>query len=330
MRSSPRATRLNADDARPVIRVACGVLMRASGEVLIAQRPTGKLAAGKWEFPGGKLEAGETAYQALVRELDEELGVQVRAAQWLTNLRQDYADRRVWLDTWRVDSLDGEPQPREGQQLAWIAPSQITQFDVLPSCWRVAAALQLPREYVFTPPQIGKQELLEGLSNLPRACLLRLRLPALDDRAYIDLAKRLIGAAREHEIGIVLDRDPAQAVELGAIGWHATTRSLAKLQWRPLPQGCWFLASAHNATEIEAAHALGADAVVVAPVQKTATHPDAEILGWDGFAALADAAGLPAYALGGVSAADLPLATRHRAFGIAAISAYWPKLARIR
>jgi len=317
---------LNFEDNRPVIRVACGVLMRATGEVLIAQRPTGKLAAGKWEFPGGKLEAGESAYQALVRELGEELGVQVRAAQWLTNLRQDYADRRVWLDTWRVDRFDGEPQSREGQRLAWIAPSQVVQFDVLPSCWRVAAALQLPREYVFTPPQIGVQELLEGLDNLPRACLLRLRLPALDDSAYIELAKRLIAAAREYRIGIVLDHDPAQAVELGAAGWHATKRSLARFRQRPVPQGCWFLASAHNAMEIEAAHALGADAVVISPVQKTATHPDAAILGWDGFTALANNAGLPAYALGGVGAADVPLAYGHGAFGIAAISAYWRKL----
>lgn len=316
---------MNFEDTRPVIRVACGVLMRASGEVLIAQRPAGKLAAGKWEFPGGKLEAGESAYQALVRELDEELGVQVHAAQWLTNLRQDYADRRVWLDTWRVDGFDGEPQSREGQQLAWIAPSQVVQFDVLPSCWRVAAALQLPCEYVFTPPQISAQELLQGLGDLPRGCLLRLRLPALDDSAYIDSAKRLIVATREHKIGIVLDRDPAQAVEFGAAGWHATTQNLTRLQQRPLPQGCWLLASAHNAEEIEAAHALGADAVVVSPVQKTATHPDAAILGWDGFAALANGAGLPAYALGGVGVTDLPLATRHGALGIAAITAYWPR-----
>ncbi len=321
---------MNVDDARPVIRVACGVLMRASGEVLIAQRPAGKLAAGKWEFPGGKLEAGETAYQALVRELDEELGVQVRTAQWLTNLRQDYADRRVWLDTWRVESFDGEPQSREGQRLAWIAPSQVAQFDVLPSCWRVAAALQLPREYVFTPPQISAQELLQGLRDLPPACLLRLRLPALDDNAYLILAKQLIAAGREHHIGIVLDRDPAQVIELGAAGWHATTQNLARLQQRPLPQGCWFLASAHDAAEINAAHALGADAVVIAPVQNTATHPGAATLGWDGFAALTSSAGLPAYALGGVGAEDLPRASRHGAFGIAAISAYWPKLLQIK
>ncbi|MDB5985400.1 MAG: Nudix family hydrolase [Nevskia sp.] len=315
---------MSSDDARPVIHVACGVLIRASGEVLLAQRPLGKLAAGKWEFPGGKIERGETPYQALLRELDEELGVQVRSARRLAHLRQDYSDRLVWLDTWLVDGFDGAPQSREGQGLAWTAPPRIAEFDVLPSCWRVAAALQLPREYVFTPPQARPHAVLQGLAQLPSQCLLRLRLPGLDDAAYAELAKQLIAAARARCIGVVLDRDPAQVQALGAAGWHATVQRLDELRQRPLPQGRWFLASAHDATEIAAAHALGADAVVVGPVRATTTHPDAVPLGWDGFAALANRAGLPVYALGGVGRADQLPAQRHGAFGIAAISAYWP------
>jgi len=322
---SPGAGVLTSDDARPLIRVACGVLVRAGGEVLIAQRPAGKLAAGKWEFPGGKIERGETAYQALLRELEEELGIAVRSAQWLANLRQDYSDRVAWLDTWRVDGFDGEPQPREGQGLAWTLPSRIGGYDVLPSCWRVAAALQMPREYVFTPPQVTAQAVLQRLPQLPRACLLRLRLPHLDEAGYAAAARAVIAAARTQGIGVVLDRDPAQVLALGAAGWHASVQRSGELQRRPLPQGCWFLASAHDTAQIAHAHALGADAVVVGPVRETTTHPDAATLGWDGFAALADQAGLPAYALGGLAPADLPLAQQHRAFGIAAISAYWPE-----
>ncbi len=311
-------------NSRPVIDVACGVLMRASGEVLLAQRPAGKLAAGKWEFPGGKLECGETPYQALRRELDEELGVQIRGGKRLARLRQDYSDRRVWLDTWLIDDFHGEPQPRENQQFEWIAPSRIGDFDVLPSCWRVAAALQMPREYVITPPQSTLASLLRGLAHLPSGALLRLRLPALDDAAYQAIAIALTEPARARAIGLVLDRAPSQVPALGAVGWHASSAALAQLDSRPLPQGIWVLASAHDAAQIARAHAIGADAVIVGPVLDTASHPGATTLGWPNFAALAEQAGLPAYAIGGLDASALEHVQALGGFGIAAISAYWP------
>ena len=162
---------------RPLIDVACGVLVNASGEILIAQRPPGKIAAGKWEFPGGKIEPGETTEVALARELDEELGVCVRQAAPLARLRQDYSDRSVWLDTWKVPAFDGQPQPREGQQLAWVRPEAAGAYDLLPSCWRILAALLLPQHYVFTPADALIADWLPQLSALPAGALLRLRRP---------------------------------------------------------------------------------------------------------------------------------------------------------
>lgn len=82
-------------DARPLIEVACGVVLNPAGEALMAQRPAGKIAAGFWEFPGGKIEAGESAHNALVRELDEELGIRVHASTPLIDFIQPYTDRRV-------------------------------------------------------------------------------------------------------------------------------------------------------------------------------------------------------------------------------------------
>ncbi len=310
-------------ETAPLIDVACGVLIDAAGRLLIAQRPLGKVAAGKWEFPGGKIGPGETAAAALARELDEELGVLVVVAEPLVRLRQDYSDRRVRLETWRVTAFDGVPQPREGQQLAWIRPQDAETYDLLPSCWRVLAALRLPRHYVFTPPTAPLTEWLPRLHRLPAAALLRLRRPTLDDATYGIEAQQLAAACRKLELGLIVDRDPAQVELLDAAGWHANSAALARLQGRPLPQQRWCLASTHDAQQLAQARRAGMDAAVLAPVQPTRSHPGTAALGWPRFGTLTGSAGLPVYALGGLGPDDLPNARDHGAIGVAGISAYW-------
>ncbi len=223
----------------PLIEVACGVLQRADGQVLLAQRPEGKIAAGYWEFPGGKIEPGESADEALLRELHEELGVAVRAARPLIRLRHAYHNRIVILDTWLVTDFDGEPQSRENQALAWVALDAIAAYTTLPTVAPILKPLRLPAHYVFTPPTIDPAMLRDRLPALPGDALLRLRLPALDDRAYAALAASLRDGGRR----LVLDRDPALARELDC-GWHATTRAWRALRQRPdVPA---FYGSAHD------------------------------------------------------------------------------------
>jgi 8-oxo-dGTP diphosphatase len=113
------------------IEVVAGALYDAQGRVLIAQRPPGKALAGRWEFPGGKLHDAESAYEALVRELREELGVEVRAAQQLMRYRVEYPGRVVWLDMWIVTDWSGEPAGLDGQALKWVVPSRLREEDIL-------------------------------------------------------------------------------------------------------------------------------------------------------------------------------------------------------
>ncbi len=113
------------------IQVAAGVLVNAQGGVLIAQRLPGTHMAGRWEFPGGKLEAGEAPRQGLDRELHEELGIRVQAAQPLLRLSHRYADRHVHLDVWLVTEFVGEPKSLEGQALQWVLPEQLHTIDLL-------------------------------------------------------------------------------------------------------------------------------------------------------------------------------------------------------
>ncbi len=123
------------------LRVVAGVLIDRSGRVLIAQRPVGKPMAGYWEFPGGKLEAGESPEQALRRELREELGVEMRGCHALLQLRHDYAQRTVDLKVFIVDESSGEPSGLEGQAVRWVSLAQLSQERLLPANTPIVEAL---------------------------------------------------------------------------------------------------------------------------------------------------------------------------------------------
>jgi 8-oxo-dGTP diphosphatase len=123
------------------IEVVAGALFDAGGRVLIAQRPAGKALAGRWEFPGGKLHAGESPYAGLVRELREELGVEVHAAARLLRYSHDYPDRVVWLDMWTVSAWTGEPRGLDGQALKWVEPGRLVDEDILEADRPIVAAL---------------------------------------------------------------------------------------------------------------------------------------------------------------------------------------------
>ena len=101
------------------------------GRVLIAERPVGKHMAGRWEFPGGKVSAGESEAQALARELREELGVAVIASRPFMRLAHSYADRDVELSMWIVEDFHGEPQSLDSQRLKWVQPALLAEEDLL-------------------------------------------------------------------------------------------------------------------------------------------------------------------------------------------------------
>ncbi|MDB5971930.1 MAG: 8-oxo-dGTP diphosphatase [Hydrocarboniphaga sp.] len=308
------------DDPRPLLQVACGVLQRADGAVLLAQRPPGKIAAGFWEFPGGKIEPGESAAAALARELHEELGVTLRAARPLIRLRHAYSNRIVVLDTWLVSAFDGEPESRENQALAWTALDAVGGYDTLPTVAPILKPLRLPPDYVFTPPMMEAAAIRAGLSRMPKHALLRLRLPALGDAAYAALASSLAKSVADHGLRLVLDRDPALSRELGC-GWHAPVAAWRSLAARP--DVVAFFGSAHTREELLALNALDADAAVLGHVQPTNSHANEAPLGWTGFAEAALEAGLPVYAIGGVGPRDHERAWNNGGQGCAGINAYW-------
>ena len=122
---------MQAPSARASIVVVAAALFDRDGRVLIAQRPRGKPRAGRWEFPGGKVDAGESERQALARELREELGIEVLAARPFMRLTHAYAERDVALSLWIVERFSGEPRSLDAQALKWVAPGRLGSEDIL-------------------------------------------------------------------------------------------------------------------------------------------------------------------------------------------------------
>ena len=131
-----------AQPARPLIPVVAAALFDGAGRVLIAQRPAGKALAGRWEFPGGKVAAGESEANALMRELREELGVEVIAARPFMRVTHAYEEHDVELSLWIVERYLGEPRSLDAQALKWVAPAQLAAEDLLEADRPFVAALR--------------------------------------------------------------------------------------------------------------------------------------------------------------------------------------------
>lgn len=304
-----------------VVHVAVAVIRDAAGRVLVAQRLPHQHLAGLWEFPGGKLEPGETLQQGMRREIREELGIEVQALAPLLRLEHRYPEKTVLLDTWRVLRWTGEPHGAEGQPLRWLLPAQMDPADFPPADIPIIRALQLPPLYLISPDLAGERELAAFVQRAQAgaATLLQVRL-----RARPLLAPALVAQLRAAlpSARILLNSDtlaalPAAADLHGADGVHLTAAALRQATHKPSPL-CG--ASCHDATELALARALGLDFATLSPVQATTTHPQAVPLGWPRFAALAAAAGLPVYALGGMRRAQLDEAVAQGAIGLAGIS----------
>ena len=310
---------------KPHIHVACGALRDAQGRVLLVERPPGKIAALKWEFPGGKIEPGETPRAALDRELHEEISIRVTEARPLTLFTHEYAERKVTLHTFLVTGWEGEVLGCEGQRLAWEYPHARHGLDVLPTVYPILWALQLPDEYVFTRPNATETSILRGLGFIRRGVLLRLRLPLLNRKDYEALAKRVIAAARPWGLPVVLDRGEAMSRFLGAAGVHFTQAQLMSLKPNDLAPvyNVMRFASCHDAAALAHAQRMSLDAAVVGPVRSTASHPERPPIGWKEFEDLLASTLMPVYAIGGLSPQDKPEAFEHYAQGVCGISAYW-------
>lgn len=303
------------------IHVVAAALVDEAGRVLVNRRPEGKPMAGRWEFPGGKLDPDEAREAGLRRELAEELGIELGPARPLIRLRHDYPEHSVLLDVWLSGSWTGTPSGLDGQELRWIRPEELGSLDLLPADGPIIKALSIPDSYVITPRDADRGTVLDGLEAAVADGyrLFQFRRDALDEE-LLDTALECVHRAGAR---LLLNGAPADAGRSGADGVHLAARCAAAFTARPLSPEHLVGVSCHDPGELEHAERIGADFAVLGPVLATTSHPDATPMGWGRFAELVDRVKLPVYALGGVGPRDLETAWEHGAQGVAGISAFW-------
>ena len=312
-----------------VTAVAAAVIERPDGRFLLGQRAADTVYAGYWEFPGGKVEAGETPRQALLRELREELAIEVtRADPWLLR-EHTYEHAQVRLHFFRVRAWRGEPLPRVHRALVWQTPGAANNCNcavapMLPANAPVLAALTLPDFYAIT--HAGDIGVAAQLAALDRALagglrLVQVREPRLAAAQRAEFARAVVSRCHAAGARVLINGDAALARAVHADGVHLPAAQLAECAARPdFPL---VAASCHTRAELDRAARLGCDFAVFGPVRATATHSEQAGIGWDGLAAQLAVPPTPTFALGGLSRADLDAARAAGAHGIAAIRAAW-------
>lgn len=308
------------------VHVAAAVICNDQGQVLIAKRSADKHQGGLWEFPGGKVEADEDVLAALVRELHEEIGVEVRQARPLIRVRHDYPDKSVLLDVWRVDGFSGEPRGREGQLVEWCSVDKLSERGFPAANRPIIAAAQLPECYLITPSPDNVAEFLARLEQalMQGIRLVQLRAKGMAAQEYKALARQVVARCHAHGARVLLNGEPGWVAEVGADGVQLSSGRLHSLKRRPLGKELLVAASCHSREELRQALKLAADFALLSPIKWTKSHPETEPLGWDEMRRLADEMPIPVYALGGVSRDDLDQAFAAGGQGIAAIRSLWP------
>ena len=308
----------------PIVPVVAAVIVGGDGRILMAQRPRGKVYAGYWEFPGGKIEPGETAVEALARELHEELGIEVeRAYPWITR-RYAYSHATVDLHFFRVVKFRGELDAREAQTFLWQSLAAIDVDPILPANGPILAALRLPSVYAITnAAEVEQESFLRVLSHRVQTGLglIQVREPQMSAESIELFVSEVVAIAHAAGARVLVNEDANLAERCRADGVHLKAKQLRTLAQRPpFPL---VGASCHDARELDLAVRIDADFVVLGPIVPTLSHPGAATLGWQGLERLIREYPLPVFALGGMRVSDLDAAWTCGAHGIGMQRGAW-------
>jgi len=307
------------------VHVAVAIILNQNQQVLVSLRAKDSHQGGLWEFPGGKLENNESVYDALKREIYEELDISILKASPFKKIKFDYTDKQVLLDVWIIDSFMGEPRGSEGQQIKWQSVYDL-RLKCFPAANRsIINSLQLPDKYMITGSFQDEEDFLLKLEvSLKKGIsLVQLRCKEYSKNEYIKLAEKASILCKSYNAKLLLNTTEDIFSILNADGLHLTSKMLNTIQCRPISEEFLLSVSCHTHAEIEQAKELKADVILLSPVKETMSHPGVQGIGWVQFKNLSESIDAPVYALGGMSEEDLIDAKKIGAQGVAAITGFW-------
>lgn len=294
---------------KATVDVAIAILLHKT-KVLVGWRQASQHQGNKHEFPGGKVEAGETPEQACRREIYEEVGIGLKDWHVFDVIRHEYDDIIVNLHLFHAyvpdELLDLIHQP-----WGWYKREQLAELNFPKANDAILQRLIWPHlikisDQINALPQ--QQALLYWRTDAADIDQIQSQLLSLSDA---QLQKLMINIDLWQQLDAEL-RDKISTI-------HLKQSQLMSLSKAGLVVGKRFIAACHDAVSLQHAHHIGCDAVLLSPVQVTATHPEAKALGWEGFEELARTSDIPVFALGGVAPAELKQAQKHHAYGLAGI-----------
>jgi len=311
------------------VHVAVAIITNQRNEILISFRSNSAHQGGLWEFPGGKLEPNESTFDALKREIKEELNISIQKASPYKKIKHQYSDKTVLLDIWWVESFSGNPEGAEAQQIKWQAISRLNEIEFPAANQAIIMSLQLPQRYMITGAFESHQDfkckletsLKKGIS------LVQLRCKNISETEYKQLAEISIHLCKKYNATLLFNTTVEIFKELspraGKTGLHLNSQMLDTIQIRPIAADFLLSVSCHNSKEVDKAKQLEADIILLSPVKETRSHPGVMGIGWNRFSEITDNINTPVYALGGMSEVDLADAKLSAAQGVAAISGFW-------
>jgi 8-oxo-dGTP diphosphatase len=306
------------------VRAAAAVIQRHDGFLLMAQRPPGRGWSGWWEFPGGKIEINESPFEALQRELQEEINISANDATLWFERSYIYPDKKVYIYFFKVTDWTGQITSCEKQLLDWQDPSHVSVSPILPTNLFVLKSILLPPIYAITNiEEMGetlfferlKIKLEEGLK------MIQVRENNLPYQDLKKIAKKILDLAKPYQAKVLINKNENLALDIGADGVHYPSHRLIKLKDRSAFSLCG--ASCHNIEELMIAQDLNISFAVFSPVQKTESHPLAQPIGWELFSEYTNKLDIPIYALGGLNQASLKKSWQSGGHGIAMKTAIW-------
>jgi 8-oxo-dGTP diphosphatase len=311
-----------------IVHVAVAVIKNQHGQFFIAKRPEKSHQGGLWEFPGGKIENGESVLEALARELFEEVGITVLDASPLIRIHHNYADKSVLLDVWCINEFSGEAHGKEGQETCWINLEQFSEYTFPEANSPIIKALNLPDKYMITGEFSSEENLLKKIQIAIKTGLMMIqfRAPGLDYDTYFNYAGKIYDICKRNNVKLLLNTSFENYIDQQAFkfshGLHLNSQAIHEY---PSVQDNIFLTSTsvHNNEELLLAEQKDIDFILLSPVKKTLSHPGSKPLGWTNFREITEITNLPVYALGGMTVNDIETAKTNGGQGIAAIGEFW-------